>query len=144
MKTSECSDCIHRYVDCPIDPVQPVFGCTSHWPKSRNTTQGELITMHINAEQKGPLEDEIRAECEKLADFLCAKNRAYGNSAGQPIGIFARRADPLLAIDVRIDDKLNRLAKGGEYQGDDTVQDLIGYLILRRIVNEKQKVEGCK
>ena len=81
-----------------------------------------------------PLEKEIRAECQRMADFLVAKNRAYGNSAAKPIGVFAKRADPLLSIDVRIDDKLNRLMKGSEFPGDDTLQDLCGYLILRKIV----------
>jgi hypothetical protein len=106
------------------------------------------MQMHAAAESKnenkGPLEDEIRSACRELADFLCAKNRAYGNSVGKPIGVFARRADPLLAMDVRIDDKLNRLAHGSEYPGDDTVKDLAGYLILREIIAKKQKLEGSK
>lgn len=37
-------------------------------------------------------------------------------------------------INVRIDDKLSRLARGNEYPGDDTELDLIGYLILKRVV----------
>lgn len=86
-----------------------------------------------------PLEKEIRAECQRMADFLVAKNRAYGNSAAKPIGVFAKRADALLSIDVRIDDKLNRLMKGSEYPGDDTLQDLCGYLILRKIVATQNK-----
>lgn len=83
-----------------------------------------------------PLEREIRAKCNMIADFLVEKNRAYGNSAAQPIGIFASRVDRLAQIDCRIDDKLNRLAQGSEYPGDDTVLDLAGYLILRMIVEE--------
>jgi hypothetical protein len=93
---------------------------------------------------EAPLENEIRNTCLMLADFLVEKNRAYGNSAADPVGIFARRADPLLQIDVRIDDKINRLKKGSEYPGDDTVKDLAGYLILRMIVAEQQKKEGEK
>jgi len=113
------------------------------WPESRGTTHTELLVMHANAE-KGPLEDDIRAECLALAEFLCAKNRSYGNSVGAPIGIFAKRADPLLAMDVRIDDKLNRLARGSEFPGDDSVLDLIGYLVLRRVVARKQEEQGMK
>jgi len=74
-----------------------------------------------------------------LADFLVEKNRAYGNSAAEPIGVFAKRLDTLAQIDVRLDDKINRLAKGSEYPGDDTVKDLAGYLILRMIVAEQQR-----
>lgn len=83
---------------------------------------------------KAPLEDEIRAVCDDMAEFLIEKNKAYGNSAAEPIGIFAKRLDTLAQIDVRIDDKLNRLARGSEYPGDDTVKDLAGYLLLRRVV----------
>jgi hypothetical protein len=91
-----------------------------------------------------PLEGPIRAMCQKMADFLVEKNRAYGNSVGDPCGIFARRADPLLQMDVRIDDKINRLRKGSEFPGDDTVWDLAGYLVLRQIVAEQQKQDGAK
>ena len=89
--------------------------------------------VDVKPQPYAPLETQIRAECQRMADFLVAKNRAYGNSASNPVGIFAKRADPLLGIDVRIDDKLNRLAKGSEFPGDDTVTDLCGYLILRKI-----------
>jgi len=99
---------------------------------------------HSDYEPPAPLEKEIRAECQRLANFLVAKNRAYGNSAAEPCRIFAKRIDPLAQIDCRIDDKLNRIMRGGEYPGDDTCTDLVGYLILRRIVDEKQKSDGAK
>ena len=86
-----------------------------------------------------PLEDEIRAMCARLANFLVEKNQSYGNSAAQPVGVFAKRLDPLAQIDVRIDDKLSRLARGAEYPGDDTIKDLAGYLILRLVVAELQE-----
>lgn len=89
-----------------------------------------------------PLEKEIREECMLLADFLVEKNRAYGNSVGEPCGIFAKRMDPLAQMDCRIDDKLNRLMRGSEFPGDDTVLDLTGYLVMRRIVAAKQKKDG--
>ena len=90
--------------------------------------------LHVEGKRPAPLEPEIRATCADLADFLVEKNRAYGNSAAEPAGVFARRLDPLAQIDVRIDDKLNRLAKGSEFPGDDTIKDLAGYLVLRMIV----------
>lgn len=84
----------------------------------------------------GPLEKEIRDTCNEISDFLVEKNRAYGNSVAEPVGVFAKRLDRLSQIDVRIDDKLSRLMKGSEYPGDDTVKDLIGYLIIRTIVSK--------
>ena len=93
-------------------------------------------------QKHAPLEKEIREECMLLADFLVEKNRAYGNSASEPCRIFAKRVDPLAQIDCRIDDKLSRLMKGTEYAGDNDVKDLTGYLILRMIVEKKQKKDG--
>lgn len=92
--------------------------------------------------RQAPLEKEIREECMLLADFLVEKNRAYGNSVGEPCGIFAKRMDTLAQMDCRIDDKLNRLMRGSEFPGDDTVLDLTGYLVMRRIVAAKQKKDG--
>lgn len=92
-----------------------------------NTTDANMLA---------PLESEIRDVCQRMADFLVEKNRAYGNSAAEPVSVFAKRLDILAQIDVRIDDKLSRLSKGHEYPGDDTVKDLAGYLILRMVVKE--------
>lgn len=83
------------------------------------------------------MENKIKQKCEELAEFLIDKNKAYGNSFAEPAGIFAKRLDNLAALDVRIDDKLNRLMKGYEYPGDDSVLDLTGYLILRMILKDE-------
>jgi hypothetical protein len=82
---------------------------------------------------------KIKAKCQELSEFLVEKNRAYGNSASDPLKVFAKRLDTLAQIDARIDDKLNRLAKGSEYPGDDTVKDLAGYLVLRMVVAESNE-----
>lgn len=80
------------------------------------------------------MEQEILRECHEIADFLVEKNKAYGDSVSSPIGIFASDEDPIVALNVRIDDKLSRIKRGNEYPGDDTILDLIGYLILLRIL----------
>lgn len=80
--------------------------------------------------------DQIRQciidECESIKQLLLEKNESYGNSVFQPIGIFSK-GDPEEQICIRLDDKLKRLQQGKEYQGDDTIKDLIGYLHLLRI-----------
>ncbi len=76
-----------------------------------------------------PTQRSIKAVCDDLADFLIDKNRAYGSSFSDPINIFSK-VDAREQLAVRIDDKLNRMHKGSEYAGDDTVVDLAGYLIL--------------
>ena len=73
--------------------------------------------------------DRIRAKCTEIADLLVAKNKCYGDSALNPVGIFAKgRAVDL--IRVRIDDKLNRIMNAPDAFGEDAVKDLTGYLIL--------------
>jgi len=81
----------------------------------------------------------ISQECDTLKAMLIAKNAAYGASAFEPLRIFSR-ADPVEQLNVRIDDKLSRIARGSEYAGDDTELDLIGYLVLRRVA--RQRTEG--
>lgn len=79
------------------------------------------------------VEDQINRECEGVARMLIAKNRKYGNSALAPLRVFSR-ADRVEQLRVRIDDKLSRIATSGDSGPDeDTVLDLIGYLVLYRI-----------
>lgn len=81
----------------------------------------------------------IRQCCNEMADKLIAKNRAYGNSAMEPVRIFSK-ADPLEQINVRIDDKLSRIIKGEEYAGDDNEFDLEGYLVLKRVCKKAKEI----
>jgi len=74
----------------------------------------------------------IDVECQNLAEMLKAKNRAYGNNFADPVRIFSRLS-PEEALLIRIDDKLSRIARGQD-AGEDTILDLIGYLILLRVL----------
>lgn len=82
-----------------------------------------------------PASEKIRAACDGIKKLLLEKNAAYGNSALDPVRVFSKcAADEQLRV--RIDDKLSRIARGHEYPGDDTINDLIGYLILYKIANQ--------
>ncbi|MCX5674880.1 MAG: hypothetical protein NTX87_07715 [Planctomycetota bacterium] len=78
------------------------------------------------------VQSAIAQVCDDVKSILLEKNRAYGNSALAPLRIFSR-ADPVEQLNVRIDDKLSRIARGREFGSDDTELDLIGYLVLRRV-----------
>jgi len=87
--------------------------------------------------------DHITKECDAIKSLLLRKNKEYGNSALSPRRIFSQ-SDTKEQIRVRIDDKLSRIAHTSE-AGDasntiteDTVQDLIGYLILLRVAERMQ------
>lgn len=77
------------------------------------------------------LQDAIASECDALKLMLLEKNKAYGNSALNPVRIFSQ-ASTEEQIRVRLDDKLSRLARG-KAAGEDVEQDLLGYLILLRV-----------
>ena len=80
-------------------------------------------------------QDAIARVCDEVKTVLLEKNRTYGNSALDPLRIFSRTG-PVEQLNVRIDDKLSRIARGSEYAGDDTELDLIGYLVLRRVARQ--------
>lgn len=78
----------------------------------------------------------ILDECNRVASLLIEKNRAYGNSALEPVRIFSG-SDNIEQLNVRIDDKLSRRMRGGEYRGDNDLDDLIGYLVLLSIAQKE-------
>lgn len=77
----------------------------------------------------------IAAECDAIKAMLLEKNASYGNSALEPLRIFSS-TNPTEQLRVRIDDKLSRLARGAA-AGEDTILDLIGYLILLRVAERQ-------
>lgn len=78
-------------------------------------------------------EKEIIKQCEEVKQLLLEKNKSYGDSALSGVKIFSR-LDSTEGIMIRIDDKLSRIKNRGiAPETEDTVMDLIGYLILLRI-----------
>ena len=75
----------------------------------------------------------------EVTNLLLEKNDAYGDSALYPVGIFSK-GDAVESLCARIDDKLMRIkSKGITDATEDTVQDLIGYLILLKIAIEQRQ-----
>lgn len=89
-------------------------------------------------------EDKIKQIGMGVVDLLIEKNKAYGDSALSPANIFAR-GDAVENLCSRIDDKLMRIKNRGiDDQTEDTVQDLIGYLILLQIaLHERNNQRQC-
>lgn len=83
-------------------------------------------------------EDQIDLVVGEIRDMLIAKNRAYGDSALDPVRVFSKH-NAIEQIYVRIDDKLSRIQRGHEYPGDDTILDLVGYLVLLLIAKERNE-----
>ena len=83
------------------------------------------------------MKDKISAACDDIKNLLIEKNKKYGNSALEPARIFSK-SDNIEQIKVRIDDKLSRISNGHSGGDEDTVDDLIGYLILLKIARRNK------
>ena len=80
----------------------------------------------------------IKKITEEVTELLLKKNADYGDTANNPISIFSK-LDSIEAISARIDDKLSRIKnKGINEKTEDTVTDLIGYLVLLKVQLRKQ------
>lgn len=85
----------------------------------------------------------IKDTCEEIKTLLLRKNADYGNAAVEPLRLFSR-ATPDEQLRVRIDDKLSRIkTKGLSASDEDTVLDLIGYLILLRVNKHLDEAHGA-
>jgi hypothetical protein len=87
--------------------------------------------------------EAISSLCEEIKEMLLRKNAAYGDSALKPMRVFSR-VDNVEQLKVRIDDKLSRLSRGHELPDEkfeDTVDDLIGYLVLFKIAAKRANNE---
>ena len=74
---------------------------------------------------------------EKIVKLLKEKNSAYGNTALNPANIFSK-LESTEAICARIDDKLSRIKNRGiNDKTEDTVDDIIGYLLLLKMSMER-------
>lgn len=72
--------------------------------------------------------DKIKQTCDSLNRLLQEKNKRYGNSALEPLGIFNKKSASD-GIMVRLDDKLMRVKNSDELRKND-VSDIMGYLVL--------------
>ena len=82
-------------------------------------------------------EDIIKDEARKVLMLLLEKNKAYGDTANNPPKIFSK-LDAVEGLCARIDDKLSRIKmKGITDKTEDTISDLIGYLILLKVQLKK-------
>jgi hypothetical protein len=75
----------------------------------------------------------IEKVCEDVKNLLIKKNRDYGDSALNPSSVFSK-GDVFESLGSRIDDKLMRIQNVGvNDETEDTISDLIGYLVLYKV-----------
>ena len=100
-----------------------------YWESDRNTDPFK---------QKDDFGIKLLEVTREITDLLMQKNKAYGNTALNPTNIFSK-LNATEAICARLDDKIARIKnKGINDKTEDTVDDLIGYLLLLKMsMNEK-------
>ena len=81
--------------------------------------------------------DEVKYILDSIYKMLEEKNKAYGDSSLNPIRLFSR-ADAPEALRVRIDEKLARIKNQGSHDDEDSISDLIGYLVLLKVAMKRK------
>ena len=87
--------------------------------------------------------DKLIKKCEDLKILLLKKNKAYGDSALNPAGIFSK-LQASEALKIRLDDKLKRIQNVGvSDETEDTLMDCAGYMVLLMIAldNESNNIQ---
>ena len=99
-----------------------------------------LSKEELMKEQKEPklnFDWHLDKVAKQITDLLKSKNKAYGNTALKPSNVFSK-LNSTEAICARLDDKLARIQnKGINDKTEDTVDDIIGYLLLLKMSMEK-------
>ena len=98
---------------------------------SPNNTEGSL--------KKCNFKEELLKMTNNITELLISKNTAYGNTALNPTNVFSK-LNSREAICARIDDKLSRISNRGiNDKTEDTIDDLIGYLLLLKMAMNENK-----
>ena len=96
-----------------------------YWDVNRN--------IDVSVKEDLPFDQELDLIVNKIITLLKQKNEAYGNTALNPTNVFSK-LNSSEAICARLDDKLARIKnKGINDKTEDTVDDLIGYLLLLKM-----------
>lgn len=111
-------------------------GLPKDWTPERATI-AIASAFHTEGTQK-----DIATVGLAITHLLLLKNRRYGNSALDPVAIFAPNLTARERMAVRMDDKLSRISRGLGIDGGDGEHpgvDLVGYLILDIIADYYQQ-----
>lgn len=86
-----------------------------------------------NLAKEAPSGQDILEAGIDIIKMLLEKNIAYSNSAMDPLNILSD-ASPEDQIKMHIDNKLTRLKYQKEFQNEDSLKDLAGYVILLMVL----------
>jgi hypothetical protein len=110
----------------PLLMLEKVFGLA---PRENLREEFTKILAAVDVSKRSQV--DILHECLCVAAMLIFKNQQYGDSALNPLRVFSK-ATPEEGMNIRLDDKLSRIARGAG-ENEDPEFDIIGYLVLKRI-----------
>ena len=100
-----------------------------YWAPNRNID----VTVSDGQPYVVPFDRHLDQVIGEITNLLKIKNKAYGNTALNPVNIFSK-LNSKEALCARLDDKISRIKnKGINDETEDTVSDLIGYLLLLKM-----------
>lgn len=82
-----------------------------------------------NSEEWSIIDNKFHSIYASHEAMLLEKNKRYGDSALNPVKVFASHLDDVDSILIRLDDKISRIRNSEEIRKND-VSDLMGYCVL--------------
>lgn len=128
---------IHDRVSGDLPQMQRLVTPFSAATTMQQATTIVCITLLFRLFTVGRLAEKLDEVLSNTRELLIAKNKAYGNSALDPVRIFST-SSPREQILVRLDDKASRLMRGSD-AGEDVVADMLGYIALAEIANIREE-----
>ena len=111
-------------------PLHELGHSKYYYDYDRNGKETQYSDYNINNRS---FADDLDLIVKQITNLLKEKNKAYGNTALNPTNVFSK-LNATEAICARIDDKLARISNRGiNDETEDTVDDLIGYLLLLKM-----------
>jgi hypothetical protein len=108
--------------------------------KGENLSEGiskTIVELMLRKMSTDELQNRASEVLNDAREMLIEKNANYGDSALNPVRIFAT-ASPMEQLLVRIDDKISRLERG-QAAGEDVAKDLLGYFLLVLIAKKRER-----
>lgn len=122
-----------------IDPTgkQTPSHNESYFDTNRNGMEDAKIVKPVQPSEALEFQTKLDTLLLNVGNLLKSKNEAYGNTSLNPPNIFSK-LDSSEAICARIDDKIMRIKNRGLVSAtEDTLTDLIGYLLLLKMSRKK-------
>ena len=109
----------------------------SYFDTNRNGMEDAKIVKPVQPSEALEFQTKLDTLLLNVGNLLKSKNEAYGNTSLNPPNIFSK-LDSSEAICARIDDKIMRIKNKGLVSAtEDTLTDLIGYLLLLKMSRKK-------